>query len=110
MNERHLIINSLIFWIATTVLTAVTVPVLAQEAIDPRRDYHSFANVDDVVMTHVYLHLNVNFDEALVDGYTDLTIKHLNAGVEKLVLDTKALKIKKCSCLPRVILPIRPSV
>jgi len=61
--------------------------------IDPQRDYHSFANVDEVVMTHVYLHLDADFVAKQLKGYVELDLKRINPAATTLVLDTKALDI-----------------
>ena len=67
-------------------------PLIAPESI--ARDMHSYANIDEVQMTHVYLNLNVNFERKVLDGYTDLTLAHVRPNSTRLVLDTKGLNIK----------------
>lgn len=63
------------------------------------RDIHSYANIDEVQMTHVYLNLNVNFERKVLEGYADLTIDHVKPNTKRLILDTKALKISKVQTL-----------
>lgn len=66
--------------------------VTAPEAL--KRDPHSNANIDQVVMTHVQLSLTVDFTRQVLDGAVELTLEPRSAGVTTLVLDTKALLIK----------------
>ncbi len=57
-------------------------------------DPHSFSNPNRVMMTHLDLDLEVNFDERIVAGKASLTIEHL-AKARRLYLDGKDLKIEK---------------
>lgn len=57
------------------------------------RDPHSFANIDEVTMRHVYLNLQVDFSRKVLAGYVDLSLNTHSATT--LVLDTKALAVKK---------------
>ncbi len=81
--------------VAALLVTLGLAPVLAEELgpIDPQRDYHSFANVDDVVMTHVYLNLDADFFAKRLKGYVELDLKRIDPAATTLVLDTKALDI-----------------
>jgi len=78
---------------------SIAFPALAEEAIDPQRDYHSYANVDDVAMSHVYLNLKADFENGRLSGYSELTLSHLNPEATEVVLDTKALEISSVEAL-----------
>ncbi len=72
---------------------------LAQDQIDPRKDYHSYANIDDVAMSHVYLNLKTDFETSRLSGYAELTLTHINPEATTIVLDTKALDISSVETL-----------
>ena len=91
--------NCLLFIVGGLVLMATVQAVHASEdelgPIDPQRDYHTYANLDEVVMTHIYFNLNADFDKSELGGYIDLTLKHKKPGVERLVLDSSNLVIHR---------------
>ncbi len=60
---------------------------------DNRRDYHSFANTDEVQVTHLALDLNIDFDACVLDGRIRLALSPKAASVTELVLDSRALTI-----------------
>ena len=72
--------------------TEAPLPLLATEPV--ARDMHSYANIDEVQMTHVYLNLNVNFERKVLQGYADLSITHVRPNSTRLVLDSKGLTLK----------------
>ena len=63
-------------------------------ADDPaRRDLHSYANSDEIRVTHVELDLEVRFDERRLRGSAMLSFDRLREGADALVLDTRDLTI-----------------
>lgn len=63
-------------------------------APDPaRRDIHSFANADEIRVTHVELDLEVRFDERRLRGSAMLSFDRLQEDADALVLDTRGLTI-----------------
>ena len=63
-------------------------------ADDPaRRDLHSYANSDEIRVTHVELDLDVRFDERRLRGSAMLSFERLQEGADTLVLDTRDLTI-----------------
>jgi leukotriene-A4 hydrolase len=59
-------------------------------AVDPS----SFANVADVRVAHLHLQLNADFNAHTLSGQAELTLEGLSdAGVTRVVLDTKRLSI-----------------
>ncbi|QYJ77854.1 M1 family metallopeptidase [Shewanella acanthi] len=61
---------------------------------DLNRDYHSFANSDQIQVTHLSLDLSVDFDTQLVAGSATLSLTYLDEKVTELWLDSRELKIQ----------------
>ncbi len=57
-------------------------------------DKFTYANYDELRVTHVDLNLDVNFDSKTLDGVATLDIVRVKEGVNTLTLDTKDLTIK----------------
>jgi leukotriene-A4 hydrolase len=57
------------------------------------KDYHSFANPDEVKVTHLLLDLNVDFEQKILSGSVELDYKKIKPSAKKLVLDTRDLTI-----------------
>ncbi len=57
----------------------------------PRRDNHSFANPDEVVVRHLELDWDVRFDRRVLDGTATLHIERVAEGAGRLRLDTRDL-------------------
>lgn len=57
-------------------------------------DIHTFAQPDQVVMKHLKLDIEVDFDQKIIKGRADLDIDN-KTQAEALFLDTKNLKIEK---------------
>ena len=69
-------------------------PVADDGAVDPaRRDVHSYANVDEVRVTHLELDLTVLFDETQLRAAAMLSFDRLQDDADTLVLDTRDLHI-----------------
>ncbi len=62
-------------------------------------DEHSYANKDEVVLTHIDLDLDVLFDKKQLKGYADLSFSRLEEDAKTLVLDTRDLTIHKVSSI-----------
>ncbi len=60
---------------------------------DLARDYHSFANSEQIQVSHLSLVLAVDFDSRTLHGKAILSLRYLAAQVEQLCLDTRALTI-----------------
>ena len=58
-----------------------------------RRDLHSYANSDEIRVTHVELDLEVRFDERRLRGSAMLSFDRLREDADALVLDTRDLTI-----------------
>lgn len=57
-------------------------------------DVHSFARPDEAIVTHLSLHLNIDFERKILSGKAVLTIKNIHGGTE-LHLDSRDLQIEK---------------
>ena len=66
----------------------------SEATADPRRDAFTYANYDEVRVTHVALDLNVLFDEKVLDGTATLDIDYVKPDARRLVLDTNDLVIR----------------
>lgn len=66
----------------------------SEDVPDQDVDVHTFANVDDVVVTHMDLDMALNFDDQILSGRASLQINNLT-GAEEVVLDTRDLTIER---------------
>jgi leukotriene-A4 hydrolase len=57
-------------------------------------DYHSFSNPDEIRVTHLALDLSANFDTQQLSGSATLKVERTDPKYNKLVLDTRVLKIE----------------
>ena len=61
---------------------------------DPaRQDLHSYANSDEIRVTHVELDLEIRFDDRRLRGSAMLSFDRLQEGADTLILDTRDLTI-----------------
>jgi aminopeptidase N len=60
-------------------------------------DKFTYANYDEIQITHLDLNLDVNFDEKVLDGVATIEFERLKEGVDTLILDTKDLTIRSVS-------------
>ena len=76
---------------------AATKPVAVAEPakrVITKDDKFTYANYDEVRVTHLDLNLDVNFDAKVLDGIATLDFERVKPGADMLVLDTKELLIK----------------
>ncbi|WP_419227354.1 M1 family metallopeptidase [Alteromonas marina] len=69
----------------------------ADEAIASGIDYHSFANPNEVRVTHLSLDLTANFESKQLIGSVTLDIERAKPENDTLVLDTRGLDIQRVS-------------
>jgi len=62
-------------------------------AIDGTKDYHSLSNPDQVLVEHLALDLNVDFEGKTLKGSATLRFRRLDAAAKVLRLDTRDLTI-----------------
>ncbi|GAB2537501.1 M1 family metallopeptidase [Rhodanobacter koreensis] len=80
--------------LSTVALSAFVLP-LAAHAADP----HSYAQPEQVVVTHLDLDLKLDFPHRQLDGQATLKLDWKNPEAPSLVLDTRDLKIAKIEAL-----------
>ncbi|HEX7326699.1 MAG TPA: M1 family metallopeptidase [Rhodanobacteraceae bacterium] len=80
--------------ISTLALGAFVLPAAAQAA-----DPHSYAQPNDVVVTHLDLALDVDFVQRRLHGIATLTLDWHNADARELVLDTRTLDIESVAAV-----------
>ncbi|GAB2689742.1 M1 family metallopeptidase [Aliiglaciecola aliphaticivorans] len=64
-----------------------------QTQIDNAKDYHSFANPDEVKVSHIDLDLTADFEKHQLIGTATLTYQKVDEQSETLILDTRGLTI-----------------
>ncbi len=61
--------------------------------IDASTDYHSYANPDEVLVTHLNLDLRADFTVKKLVGSVEVTVKRQKENADELILDTRDLAI-----------------
>jgi len=64
--------------------------------LDFKRDYHSYANTEQVKVIHLDLDLAINFEQKKLSGSVTLSLKHqTSVAASELILDTRDLTIER---------------
>ncbi len=58
-------------------------------------DAYTYSNYDQVITTHLYLDLTVDFELKALSGFAELTLKWLDDDVSAVILDTRDLIVHK---------------
>lgn len=61
--------------------------------IEVGRDYHSLSNPEEMSVEHISLDLNIDFEQRVMSGYAELTVKRHQENARQLILDTRDLTI-----------------
>ncbi|MEW5798465.1 MAG: M1 family metallopeptidase [Bacteroidota bacterium] len=85
---------SILFRSVRSLCAAVVMIAATLHSQQPVNDVHSFANPNEVTITHIDLNLSVNFDSKTLSGKATLTIDNKKK-TKKLLLDTRDLTIEK---------------
>ncbi len=64
-------------------------------AVQAAVDEHTYANLDEVITTHLHLDLDVDFADKQLEGFVEHTLAWQNRNAKKLILDTRDLEIDK---------------
>ncbi|WP_412973172.1 M1 family metallopeptidase [Glaciecola sp. MF2-115] len=67
--------------------------VTADSAIDVSKDYHSYANPEQVLVTHLNLDLTADFTAKKLVGSVQVDVKRQVENANELILDTRELNI-----------------
>lgn len=63
--------------------------------MDVAKDHHSFANADQVVVTHINLDLTADFENKQLSGTAELSYEKILPQATELILDTRDLTIAR---------------
>jgi leukotriene-A4 hydrolase len=69
----------------------------ATSDIDVSKDYHSFANPEQIAVSHLDLDLTANFENKVLMGHATLSFKRVEPTASTLILDTRGLDIFQVS-------------
>ena len=72
---------------------AATEAGTADKVIEVGKDYHSFANPQEIKTTHLALDLDVNFAQKIISGEVQISFKRMEPQSNTLILDTRDLTI-----------------
>ncbi len=75
----------------------------AADKIKEGIDYHSFANPEQITLTHIALDLTVDFERRVLEGDATLTIKRNEVAADTLILDTRDLTINSVSSAGKAV-------
>ncbi len=78
-------------------LNSKSADTLENNEIKAGVDYHSFSNPNEVVVNHISLDLNVDFDTKVISGTAKLKYKKQTPDANTLILDSKDLTINRVS-------------
>ncbi|WP_255473376.1 M1 family metallopeptidase [Kangiella sp. HZ709] len=74
-------------------------PKVEAEDLSYLIDEHSYANKDEVLLTHLDLDLEVLFDKKQLKGHVDLSFERLQSNAQQLILDTRDLTIDRVTSI-----------
>ncbi|GAP76065.1 Cold-active aminopeptidase [Pseudoalteromonas sp. SW0106-04] len=73
---------------------ALAMAGLSQHAL-AAQDEHTYANLDEVVSTHLFLDLDVDFADKQLEGFVEHSLEWKDKSARTLVLDTRDLEIDR---------------
>ena len=77
----------------TAVPAEVGAPIA--NSIEVGTDYHSLSNPEEVMVNHLSLDLNINFEQKVIAGTVELLYTKTDPDAATLILDTKNISINK---------------
>ncbi|MBT1065420.1 leukotriene A4 hydrolase C-terminal domain-containing protein [Bowmanella sp. Y26] len=83
--------------------TTETQPQSASTASNPAmevsKDYHSFANPEQIKVTHLDLDLDVDFSQHIISGDATIQFQRIEPNASTLILDTRDLSIERVTAM-----------
>ncbi|HKQ84465.1 MAG TPA: M1 family metallopeptidase [Steroidobacteraceae bacterium] len=89
-------------FIAALILLIVGTHASAEPSapLDPRHDYHSYANTQQFLVEHAALDLNVDFAQRRLTAEVLLRVKRLDEKARELILDSRDLDVREVALVP----------
>lgn len=78
-----------------TTITITALALLSNFAMAKQKDDLTYANYEQVKVSHVYLDLDADFDNKALKGFADLSLNWLTTSTNTVVLDTRDLIIER---------------
>ncbi len=78
-----------------TTITITALALLSNLSIAKQKDDLTYANYEQVKVSHVYLDLDADFDNKALKGFADLSLNWLTGSTNTVILDTRDLIIER---------------
>jgi len=76
-------------------ITLSALALISTMSMAEKKDDLTYANYDQVTVSHVYLDLDADFENKALTGFADLSLNWLTATTNTVILDTRDLIIKR---------------
>jgi len=76
-------------------ITLSALALISTMSMAEKKDHLTYANYDQVNVSHVYLDLDADFENKALSGFADLSLNWLTTTTNTVILDTRDLIIKR---------------